>query len=135
MLAQPLGRFVLGAGGIVLVAVGIGLAVFGVRRQFLDQLDDETRRSTRRVPIVVLGQFGYVAKGAAFVVVGVLVCWAAVTDDARKTGGLDHSLEKVVGAPFGFVAIAIAVVGVGIGCFGCYLLARARHLRRRTLTA
>jgi len=133
VLDQPLGRLILGGVGVVVVAVGIGLAVFGVRRQFLDQLDDDARRGGRRVPIVVLGQVGYVAKGVAFVVVGVLVAWAAITDDPHQAGGLDPSLERLIGAPLG--GVAVVVVGTGIGCFGLYLLARARHLRRRTLTS
>jgi hypothetical protein len=133
VLEQPLGRVVLGGAGIAIAAVGLGLVVFGVRREFLEQLDERARRSSRRVPIVVLGQLGYVTKGLAFGVVGVLVCWAALTDDPRQTGGLDQSLERLVGASWGVAALA--VVGGGIGCFGLYLLARARHLRRRTLTA
>ena len=133
VLEQPLGRLVLGGAGIVVVAIGVGLAVFGIRRQFLDQLDDEAQQGGRRVPIVVLGQVGYVAKGTAFAVIGVLVAWAAVTDDPRQTGGLDRSLERLVGAPLG--SVAVTVVGAGIGCFGLYLLARARHLRPRTLTS
>jgi len=67
------------------------------------------------------------------VVIGVVVAWAALTNDARKTGGLDQSLERLVGAPLGVAAVA--VIGAGIGCFGLYLLARARHLRQRTLTS
>ena len=53
VLAEPLGRFVLGAAGLVIIGVGIGLIVFGVRREFLSQLDEEARRTeSRRVPIV-----------------------------------------------------------------------------------
>jgi len=134
VLAQPLGRFVLGVAGLVIIGVGVGQIAFGVRREFVDQLDDEARTTeTRRLPIVVLGQVGYVTKGLAFAVVGAMVTWAAVTDDPRKTGGLDQSLEQLVAGAWGVAAVAL--VGAGIGCFGLYLLARARHLRRRTLTS
>lgn len=133
VLAQPFGRVLLGGAGAVVVAVGVGLVVFGARREFVGQLDDAARQGGRRVPIVLLGEVGYVAKGIAFVAIGLAVSWAAVTDDPRKTGGLDQSLARLVGAPAG--AAAALVVGAGIGCFGLYLLARARHLHRRTLTA
>jgi Domain of Unknown Function (DUF1206) len=133
VLAQPLGRIVLGAGGAIIVGVGAGLIVFGARRGFLDQLDDEARNSGRRVPIVTLGQVGYAAKGIAFAVVGLLVFWAAVTNDPRKTGGLDQSLERLTGAHWG--SVAVVLVGTGIGSFGLYLIARAWHLRLSTLTS
>jgi hypothetical protein len=81
----------------------------------------------------VVGQVGYVAKGLAFVVIGSVICWAAVTDDARKAGGLDQSLAKLVRVPLG--AVAVVAIGVGIACFGLYLFARARHLAPRTLTS
>jgi hypothetical protein len=107
--------------------------VFGIRRAFLGQLDDAARTQGRRLPIVVLGQVGYITKGIAFSVVGILVCMAGITNDPRRTGGLDQSLERLVGASLG--EAAIVAVGAGIGCFGLYLLARARHLNRQTLTA
>jgi MFS family permease len=94
------------------------------------QLDRRARDSERRLPIVVLGQVGYVAKGLAFVVIGVLLALAAVTRDADKTGGLDESLYQVLGHAWG--GVAIVVVGVGIGCFGLFLFARAWHLNQRT---
>jgi hypothetical protein len=133
VMAEPLGRVVLGVAGLVIIGVGVGMAVFGVRQEFVDQLDDEARNGGRRVPIVVLGEFGYVAKGVAFSVIGVVVAWAAISNDASKTGGLDRSLEQLVGSSLGVAAVA--VIGAGIGCFGLYLLARARHLRPRTLTS
>jgi len=133
VLAEPYGRVLLGVGGLVIAGIGVGLAVFGLRRGFLDQLDDDARKSDRRVPIVVLGQAGYVAKGIAFVLIGTVVCWAAVTDDPRKAGGLDQALGRLVALPLG--AVAVIAIGLGIACFGLFLLARARHLAPHTLTS
>jgi hypothetical protein len=133
VIAQPLGRLALGTTGLVIAGVGAGLAVFGATGQFLGQLGDDTRSGPRSRPIVALGYVGYIAKGAAFVVMGLLATWAGITDDPRKTGGLDQSLERLLGHTWG--TAAIAAFGAGVGCFGLYLLARARYLRRSTLTA
>ena len=133
VLAQPYGRVLLGIGGLVVAGIGVGLAVYGLRRGFLDQLDQEARSKSRRIPIVLVGQIGYAAKGVAFVLIGGLVCWAAVSDNARKAGGLDQSLARLVQVPLG--AVAVVAIGVGIACFGLYLFARARHLAPRTLTS
>jgi Domain of Unknown Function (DUF1206) len=133
LLAQPVGRVLLGIGGLVAVGVGIGLAIFGLRREFVDQLDEEARTSSRRLPIVLVGQVGYAAKGVAFLILGVLICWAAVADNPRKAGGLDQSLAHLIQVPLG--AVAVGAIGIGIACFGFYLFARARHLAPRTLTS
>jgi hypothetical protein len=133
VLAEPFGRVLLGVGGLVVAGVGIGLAVFGLRSGFMNQLDQEARRSERRIPIVVVGQVGYVAKGVAFVGIGILLVWAAATDDPHRAGGLDQALARLVRLPLG--AVAVIAIGLGIACFGLYLFARARHLARRTLTS
>lgn len=133
VLAEPFGRVLLGIGGLVVAGIGVGLAIYGLRRGFEDQLDQEARSKSRRIPIVLVGQIGYAAKGVAFLIIGGLVCWAAASDDPHKAGGLDQSLARLVRVPMG--AVAVVAIGVGIACFGLYLFARARHLAPRTLTS
>jgi hypothetical protein len=133
VLDEPFGRLMLGVAGLVVAGIGVGLAIYGLRRGFVDQLDQEARNKARRGPIVLVGQIGYAAKGLAFMIIGGLVCWAAVSDDPHKAGGLDQSLARLVRVPLG--AVAVVAIGVGIACFGLYLFARARHLAPRTLTS
>ena len=134
VMSWPAGGWLVALVGAVVVGVGIGLAVFGWRGGFVDQLDERARSRDRRwVPIVVFGRAGYVAKGVALAVVGVLLAWAAWTHDPHKSGGLDRALYEVTGGGLG--KAAIVVVAAGLGCFGLFLLARARHLNRDSLTS
>jgi hypothetical protein len=133
VLHAPAGPFVLCAVGLVTAAIGVGLAVFGIRKGFLGQLDEKARAAQRRVPIVVVGQLGYVVKGLAFVVVGGLLGWAGIVRDPRKSGGLDQVLYELLGHSLGVVAVL--VVGAGLACFGLYLFARSRHLDEDSLTS
>ena len=134
VMSWPAGPWLVALVGAVVVGVGIGLGVFGWRTGFVDQLEERARADGgRRVPIVVLGRVGYVTKGVALVVVGVLLGWAAWTHDARKSGGLDEALRELLGGGLG--RVAIIVVAVGLACFGLFLLARARHLNRDSLTS
>jgi len=82
---------------------------------------------------VVLGEIGYVVKGLALLLIGVLLVLAAVTRDPNRVGGLDHSLYELLGHFAG--SIAVIVAGLGLGCFGLYLLARSWHLNEDTLTS
>ena len=133
VMSWPAGPWIVALVGAVVVGVGIGLAVVGWRTGFIDQLDDEARTRDRRVPIVVFGRVGYVAKGVALVVIGVLLVWGAWTHDPHKSAGLDGALYQLVGGGWG--SAAIIVIAVGLTCFGLFLMARARHLNRDSLTS
>jgi hypothetical protein len=134
VMSWPAGPWLVALVGAIVAGVGIGLGIFGWRAGFVDQLDDRARsRGRRRVPIVLLGQVGYVTKGVATVVIGVLLVWAAWTHDPHKSGGLDRALRELLGGGLG--KAAIIVVAVGVAGFGLFLLARARHLNRDSLTS
>jgi hypothetical protein len=133
VMAAPAGTFIIVAVGVGAAAIGVGLAVFGLRKGFLEQLDSKARNAERRVPIVVLGQVGYVVKGLAFVLIGALLVIAAFTRNPDKVGGLDHSFYEVLGHTAG--SIAVIVAGLGLGCFGLYLFARSWHLADDNLTS
>lgn len=133
LMSLPAGQWLVALIGLVAVGVGIGFAVFGWQKRFLRQLDEQARREEgRRVPIVVLGRIGYLIKGLAFVVMGLLLVWAAWTHDPHKSGGLDEALYELLGGLAG--KVAIVVIAAGLACFGLFLLARAWHLERDALT-
>ena len=134
VMSWPQGAWILMLVGVVVAGIGIGLGIFGWRVEFLEQLDQHARSCDgRRVPIVALGRVGYVTKGLALVVVGIVLVWAAWTHDPHKSGGLDQALQELLGGTIG--KAAIIVVAVGLGCFGLFLMARARHLNRESLTS
>jgi hypothetical protein len=134
VMSWPAGAWIVALAGAVVGGIGIGLGIFGWRAGFLDQLDRQARSvDGRRVPIVVLGRVGYVSKGVALVVLGLLLGWAAWTHDPHKSGGLDEALHELLGGALG--KVAIIVVGTGLGCFGLFLVARAWHLDRKSLTS
>ena len=133
VMAAPAGAALLTLVGLVVIGVGIGQIVFGLTKKFLEQLDEDARRQDRRIPIVLVGQIGYVAKGLAMVLVGGLVAWAALTNDPKKSGGLDTALLKLLGGTYG--KPTIVVIAVGIGWFGVYVLIRSRHMASDSVTA
>lgn len=133
VLSHPFGAFLLLAASIVVAGVGVGLAWFGLATEFADQLDTTSLPGPARRTVLAIGRVGYGLKGAALVLIGVMLAWAAVTRDVRSTGGLDVVLERLLGHTLGPPAVVAA--GAGIGCFGLYLWARAAFLDRRTLTS
>jgi hypothetical protein len=123
------------AGQLLVAAVGLAIIGFGVYQiyrawteGFADKLDGEGRSGKSGTAYIAFGKAGYSARGLAFVIVGGLFCYAAITHDAKKSGGLDQALFEILDQPFGQVLLAL--VGVGLACFGLFTFAQARHLSR-----
>ena len=128
VMRAPGGQLLVGAVGLGIVAVGGWLAYKGLSERFTRDLDGEARLKSRRTPIVWLGKVGYLAKGVALGVVGVLFTTAAVQFEPKESGGLDQALKTLLDQPLGTPLLLL--VAVGLGCFGLYCFAWARHLDR-----
>ncbi|PZE79748.1 hypothetical protein DEI91_15115 [Curtobacterium sp. MCBD17_032] len=109
----------------VAVAIGVGLVVIGVRGSWKKHLRPQPQ-SVRR-PVAVLATLGYVAKGIAVVIVGVLVAVAAVRSDPEQASGLDGAFDALRSMPGG--SVVLVVVGLGFAAFGVYSFFRARYAR------
>jgi hypothetical protein len=121
------GQFLVGALGALIAGVGLYLVVEGWRADFTKELNLFRVGPTARRIVIQLGRFGRIARGAAFVLIGILVVVAAVTYDPSKAQGLDGALRTLAQQPFG--TWLLAVIAVGFVAFGCYGLAESR-LRR-----
>ena len=126
LMSAPGGRLLVGAVGVAVIAVA-GYHVFkGATKKFLDDLrglppapaDSVARR---------LGVLGYVGKGIALAVVGVLFVVAAATADPSKSTGLDGAMHTLRGHPAGVVLLV--VVAAGLVAYGVYSFVRARYGR------
>lgn len=125
LLATPGGVILLVAIGLGAIGVGIYMVVKGVKKKFLDDLN-LPGGTVGRVS-TVLGMVGYIARGIAIAVVGILFIVAAVTADPEQAGGLDAALASLAALPFGTVVL----IGIGLGfiAYGVYSGVRARYAR------
>jgi hypothetical protein len=126
LMDQPFGRWLVGVVGIAIIGYGGYLAYRGWSEKFLKHLDPEGRSGDAGRAYKLFGKVGYIAKGIAIAVIGVLFCYAAIDHSAKKAGGLDAALHKVLHQPFG--PVLLFVISVGVGCYGLFCFARARHL-------
>ena len=118
------------AGGRVLVFV-VGLAIIGVggyhvykgvTKRFLDDLVGDPG-----VVVEHLAVAGYVAKGVALGIVGVLFCIAGARQQPSKASGLDGALRTLRGQPLG--GVLLTLVAIGLAAYGLYSFARAKRAR------
>jgi hypothetical protein len=126
LMDQPFGRWLVGIVGLAIIGYGAYLAYRGWSEKFLEHLDPQGRSGDAGKAYKLFGKLGYIAKGIAIAVIGVLFGYAAIDHKAKKSGGLDQALHKVLHQPFG--PVLLFVISVGIGCYGLFCFARARHL-------
>lgn len=125
LLAEPGGRWLVGLIGVGIVAISVGLAVYGLTKRFERHLKSgEMTRETRKT-IRWIGVAGYLAKGVAYATVGMLLVVAATNYDPDKSRGLDGALRTLAEQRWG--QAVLAVVAVGIAAYGVFSLAQARY--------
>ncbi len=125
----------LGSPGGIFLLVLVGLLILGNRRRrFI--VRGVTRAFEKRLNlpadvtrpgIVTFGMVGYIAKGIAIAVTGVLFIVAAFTHDPEAAGGLDDALHALAALPFG--PVILWIVGVGLIIYGIFCFARARYAK------
>jgi hypothetical protein len=124
-MAHGTGRLLVAIVGLGVLALGIGMVVYGAKHKFERKLMTARMRRTTRTAARRLGQFGYIAKGVAFGIVGLLLLDAAVTSDAAKSRGLDAALRTLVAQPYG--RLLLILVALGFLAFGIYCFFQARY--------
>lgn len=118
-------------GGIaLLIVIGAAVAVTGVVygiRGFRKSFEKHLRMpaaGTPRTAVTVLGVVGYVAKGFALLLVGLLIIIATVRSHPEESTGLDGGLKALRDQPFGLYLLA--AVGIGLICYGVLQVVRAK---------
>ena len=125
VLALPGGDIVLGLVGLGVAAGGVAFVVMGVMRSC--EMKMSIPKDGVGPFVTTLGVVGYIAKGVALAIVGVLLVVAAVTSDASQAGGLDDAFDTLHGLFLG--PVLVGLVGAGFVAYGLFLFFRARYAR------
>jgi hypothetical protein len=125
MMDNTGGRLLVGAIGVAIAAIGIGLIWYGIAKKFEKHLKSGQMSGRERSVARGLGIAGYAAKGAVYGTLGLLVLVAAMRHDAGRSRGLDQALKTLAEQPAGdFLLIGVAL---GLAAYGVYCLFQARY--------
>ncbi|MET1065295.1 MAG: DUF1206 domain-containing protein [Arthrobacter sp.] len=123
MMKAPGGYILLLAIGAAVSVTGVVYAIRGFRQSFAKYLRLPASEKARTA-VIVLGVAGYVAKGIALLLVGLLVIMATVKAHPEESTGIDGGLRALRDQPLG--GYMLAAVGIGLICYGIYMIVRAR---------
>ena len=128
LMDLPGGQLIVGVVGLAIIGYGGSLVYRGWTEKFREHLDAQGQSGQDGSVYVLMGKIGYIAKGVAIAIVGGLFCYAAITHDPKKSGGLDQALQTVLEQPFG--QVLLTAIALGIAAYGVFCFARAKHLSR-----
>lgn len=121
----PGGLIVLALIGVGFAAGGVSFVAMGILRSFHNRM---------RIPegavgqgITTLGVVGFISKGVALAIVGVLLLVAALSTDAEAAGGIDGAVQALLDVALG--PLLAGIVGAGFIAYGVFTVARARYAR------
>ncbi|MBT2588294.1 DUF1206 domain-containing protein [Arthrobacter sp. ISL-95] len=126
LMKAPFGIFLLVAVGAGIAITGVVFAVRGFRKKFTNDLSLSSNPSVHKFQLWV-GVVGYIAKGIALFLVGLLVVIAAVRVQPEQSTGLDGGLKALKEQPYG--PYLLAAVALGLIAYGLFLMVKARTLR------
>jgi hypothetical protein len=125
VLGWPGGQALVTVIALVVAVIGGYLVQKGVRSGFTDEIDLDRFAPSVRTLACRVSQVGFVLKGLALVLVGVVVGWAAISAHPERGDGMDGALRVIADQPFG--QWLLTVIALGLAAFAVYCLARARH--------
>lgn len=129
VMGWPGGQWLIALAGLAVMGYGAFQAWTGFSDKHRDKLEAEGKSGEDGKAFLLFGKIGYVAKGAALLLVGGIIAWAGIQHDSKDSNtGLDQALSSLLDEPFG--PWIVGVIGVGLGCYGLFCFARALHLNR-----
>jgi hypothetical protein len=123
VLSWPGGRYLVGAAGLVVIAVGLWNLYRGLSKKFEDKwrmgrLSPSVKRWGTRAGVV-----GHTARCVVFGLIGVFMVKAAIDYKPKDAIGLDGALQKLAHASYG--PWLLGLTAVGLVAYGIYCLVDA----------
>jgi len=109
VMAQPLGRILIGLIAVGFGTVAIGLAVKAVRAPYREMLD---ATAAQRTMATALGSFGIMTRAFVFLLFGIFLGIAAYDANSREAVGLAGVLRAMQHQSYGGVLLGIAALGL-----------------------
>nr|WP_173042499.1 DUF1206 domain-containing protein [Phytohabitans flavus] len=129
------GRWLVALAGLALAALGAGLVWYGFVKRFEKHLLTGAMGRTARTVTRRLGVVGYVAKGVAYGIAGILFASAAITYDPEKARGLDATLQALRDQAYGSVLLVLMALGIAAYAAFCVIQAKYRKVDAPDVTS
>jgi Domain of Unknown Function (DUF1206) len=128
LMAQPFGQWLVGLVGAIVIGIGLYHFYQAYKATFMKEYKTGEMSATERRWAKRCGQFGLVARGVTFGIIGGFLITAAVQADASEAKGLAGALTTLAYQPYGPWLLGVVALGLIAYSVFCFSQARYRHL-------
>jgi hypothetical protein len=123
----PLGRWLVGAAGLIVIGGGLYQLYKAYSADFSEHFRWNDMRPIEQTWASWLGRIGLAARGIVQALVGLFMVQAAILFDPNKVQGSGGAVRSLAHPPFGLWTVG--VVALGLAAYGVYMLVAARYCR------
>jgi len=127
IMSMPMGRYIVGAIGLMAIGAGLYQVYTGIASKFEKQFKTYALTAEQYRLAIQIGRFGTIARGIVFALVGFFFCLAAYTASPGRAQGIAGALSYLDNQPYGLWLLGI--VAAGLIAFGIYSLMTAAWFR------
>jgi uncharacterized protein DUF1206 len=128
LMGVAVGRWLVGAIGVALLAIGIYFVARGLRANFRDELEPGAVGPFSHESIVTLGRVGWVGRGVVMLLVGWFIVRAAIAFRPDEAKGIDGALRQATGSTLGALLVGLAAVALVVYGLFCVVSAPRERL-------
>lgn len=129
VLSLPVGRFLVGALGLAVLAGGAYQAWRALSQGYWKKLAYDRMRPVVRWVVLSMATLGLAARMVVFGLIGAFLVRAAARFDATEAAGVDEALTRLSLAPHG--PELLVLVAAGLAAFGVFSFVEAGYRRVR----
>jgi uncharacterized membrane protein YiaA len=123
-LTKPFGQWLLGISAVVLAAIGVYQAIYGLSEKYRKHVQELSLQEASSKILLLSGKIGYVSRGIVWITMAYLMMRAALSGSSKEAGDTNkvfHFIESSWGSP------VLAVVALGLIAYGVFNGVRARY--------
>lgn len=125
VMEQPLGKWLVIAGGAIAVGAGLYQLYKGLSKKFLKKFNANKLNDKKKKLIKYTGIIGFSSRFVVFSLIGLFFIKAGINSNPKQAGGIEEAMLEILIQPHGTVLLGILAAGLFL--YGFFMILTAKY--------